>query len=216
MNNFGYEQDWLPVFHLVACGKKKVQRKAPTRAKDLYCSQWFKGVRKVIEQRGEPWAIVSASYLLLSPDSMVFAYDVTLKDWDADRIDAWAKDVCRRLPRADRYVLWMGNDYAEALIPHLPMQAERPMEGLGIGQQLAYLAKLGATPSTLEACEAAADLLRRMDPNNGDVTATDWDWDCVMAMLNKAIAAAKAKGDGHAQENIAGDSERTQQPSSDS
>jgi hypothetical protein len=126
-------------FHLVACVSTKLGR--PALAKDLYCSQWFKSVRAVVEQTGEPWAILSAEYNLLLPDTLVKPYNKTLATKSREERKAWAELICNILPgvapHIDSYVIWGGETYYEFLAPML--NAELPLKGLGIGQQLSYL-----------------------------------------------------------------------------
>lgn len=130
-----------PVLNLVSCVSTKLERKAPTPAKDLYCSQWFKLVRKVMEQRGEPWGILSAEYGLLDHDAMIFAYDKTLNTMAREERQHWAREkVLRFMPPAKLYRIWAGERYAEFLAG--PLMAELPLKGLGIGRQLGHLSKL--------------------------------------------------------------------------
>ena len=149
-----------PVLHLVSCVSMKLERAAPTPAKDLYCSQWFKLARKVMEQRGEPWGILSAEYGLLDVDAMIFAYDKTLNTMTSAERRIWAEDrVLCFMPPADRYVIWAGERYAEFLAG--PLKAELPLKGLGIGRQLAHLTRLvrgvDALPAmqSMRLCDAA-------------------------------------------------------------
>ena len=191
MNRFGYTQEYLPIFHLVACTRGKLDRKEPVPAKDLYCSRWFRLVRKVIEQRGEPWATLSANYRLLSPESMVFAYDETLNTKTPEQRAAWADSVIESLPRADRYVIWGGENYFEFLAE--PLGAELPLQGKGIGQQLGYLGALSDDrPPLIDAARAALDMINRMEPETpDDQGASDFDWDTVKIQLAKAIKASE-------------------------
>jgi len=175
-------------FHLVACVGKKLSHPAPAR--ELYCSRWFHLVRTVVEQRGEPWAILSAEYNLVSPTSVIQPYDERMSTKSRDERVEWAAVICDVLPRADRYVIWGGLDYCEFLAPRL--DAVLPLEGLGIGQQLSYLRKLVATPTLLDVARDALDLLIRCDADllpDGTQPASDFEWDTVRFQLQKAIAA---------------------------
>lgn len=125
----------MSVLHLVSCVRRKLDRAAPAR--ELYCSQWFRMARAVVEQEHEPWAILSAKHGLLLPDDVVEPYDETLVGQRKSERRLWAKRVMKSIPAAQTYILWAGNLYAEYLAEEL--RAERPMRGLGIGQQLAYL-----------------------------------------------------------------------------
>lgn len=185
----------LPVLNLVACVSKK--RNNRMAAKDLYCSQWFKLARKLMEQRGEPWAILSARHGLVMPDEEIRPYDETLGKKTMAEREGWADVVMDLIPQARRYVIWGGMNYYEFLAPRLG--AELPLEGLGIGQQLAYLSKLvNATPPTLlEAAIMAEDAMSRCDPYycdaNGKEQTGEKEFDEVMAKLRQAIAAERAR-----------------------
>jgi hypothetical protein len=62
--------------YLISCVRKKCA--APTMAKDLYTSSWFKKARLFAEATGCPWFILSAKHGLLSPDRVVAPYEKTL------------------------------------------------------------------------------------------------------------------------------------------
>jgi hypothetical protein len=198
MNKISYDSQWsgsidshLRIFHMVACAKSKLERKDPTPAKELYCSRWFQLVRRIIEQRNEPWAILSAEYKLLHPDSLVFAYENTLATKTREECEAWADAVIAMAPTADRIVIWGGETYTQHLAPYF--NAELPLKGLGIGQQLSLLKKWAdPAPPLLETAAAAWDLLNRMEPDTpNDQGATEFEWDTVKAQLRKAVDSAR-------------------------
>lgn len=122
----------LPVLHLVSCVSTKLEQ--PTAARSLYCSPWFRFARAHVEQGA--WAILSAKHGLVAPSTVIAPYDATLGKMPAPARRQWADQVLRAMPAADRYVLWAGQRYAEHLAD--PLHAELPLQGLGIGQQLAY------------------------------------------------------------------------------
>lgn len=128
----------LPVLHLVSCVSVKLDRAAPAR--DLYCSQWFKFARSIVD--GEPWAILSAKHGLIWPDTVIEPYDETLIGKSRDERAVWAARVLAAMPHAVRYVIWAGRRYAEFLVD--PLSAELPLRGMGIGQQLAFMKSLTA------------------------------------------------------------------------
>ncbi len=145
----------LPV-HLVACAKTKAVHPAPAKA--LYRSEWFRRARAYVEARGGPWFILSAEHGLLDPDDVVAPYEATLLGTPPADRRAWALRVHRSLfarrltPGFGRSVVFLaGAAYREHLEPWLSVQAsagasvETPMRGLGLGQQLAWLA--AHTPS---------------------------------------------------------------------
>jgi hypothetical protein len=120
------------VMHLVSCVSMK--RSTPSCAEDLYVSPWFKAARRHVSR--EPWAILSARHGLLRPDQVIEPYDDTLSGRRSIDRRAWAASVLRTIPPARRYVIWAGAAYAEHLAPSL--NAELPLRGLGIGEQLAW------------------------------------------------------------------------------
>lgn len=133
-----------PFIHLVSCVSKKAEHAAPAR--DLYLSAWFMKARAYVEARGGPWFILSAEHGLLQPDRVTAPYERTLARMGVVDRRAWAKEVTEQLDvlgvRADRIVVLAGLRYREFLMPALLSRAtsvEIPMEGLGIGQQLAWL-----------------------------------------------------------------------------
>lgn len=136
----------MSTLHLVSCVGTK--RSHACAAKDLYCSRWFKLVRTIVEQRGEPWWILSAKYNLLLPDAVVRPYNVTLADKSREERMQWAEVIYDVLPgvapKNARYVIWGDENSYEFLAPML--SAELPLQGLGIGQQLSYLRKLATKP----------------------------------------------------------------------
>jgi hypothetical protein len=129
----------LPELYLVACVSVKLPHAAPAR--ELYCSTWFKFARVVAERR--PWAILSARHGFVMPDTILEPYEETLARKTAAERRAWAARVLPTIPAAERTVLIAGELYAEHLAG--PLHAERPLAGLGIGQQLAELKRLAMT-----------------------------------------------------------------------
>ena len=113
------------------------------RAADLYQSPLFKKSREYVEKNCDRWFILSAKHGLLPPNAWVPPYDETLSG--KSKIDRmrWAYEVEEQLLHEDirlddTLVVLAGNDYCD-WIPLVPFQSERPMQGLGIGQQLAWL-----------------------------------------------------------------------------
>jgi hypothetical protein len=135
-----------PPFNLVACCSKKLSHAAP--AKDLYCSQWFRLVRAVIEKRGEPWAILSAKHGLVFPDEVIEPYNETLHTKSPAELEQWANEVESRLysriPYTVIYSIWGGELYVDTLAPKL--YARLPLRRLGrqrgIGEQMRELNRI--------------------------------------------------------------------------
>lgn len=131
----------MSIVYLVSCVAGK--RAAPTPAKELYTSEWFRRARAYVEASGAPWFILSAKHGLVSPDEMLEPYEETLNTMSVRDRRAWAERVQRqmdqRLPHVDRIVVLAGQRYREFLMDYLRRRTptiEVPLEGLRIGEQL--------------------------------------------------------------------------------
>lgn len=132
--------------YLVSCVSQKISNKA--QAKDLYVSQWFKKVKKFVENSNAKWLILSAKYGLLEPNQIIEPYDTYLKNIPAMERKLWADKVIDDLKivlsneaGSDVEIVFLaGKNYREYLIPKLSnYNISIPLEGLGIGQQLRWL-----------------------------------------------------------------------------
>lgn len=134
------------VIGLVGCGK----RKAPTacRARDLYCGPLFVKRVRYVDATCDRWYIVSALHGLLSPDTIVEPYDVTLIDADPDERRRWATRVVDQLATelgdlgGYSYEIHAGVEYrdyglADALLA-TGATVMVPTEGLRLGKQYAF------------------------------------------------------------------------------
>jgi len=137
--------DATRTIYLVSCVSKKCA--TPSRARDLYISDWFMKARDYVEASHSPWFILSAEYGLVSPDEVLGPYERTLNTMSTSERKAWATKVKAQmetfLPAADRIIVFAGRRYREFLMDYLRERAgtvEVPMEGLTIGKQLHYLA----------------------------------------------------------------------------
>ena len=143
------DQDWVgpdlqDSLYLVACVKGKLDGTHP--AKDLYNSDFFRKARAYVESRRSPWFILSAKYLLISPEEKISTYNETLKDMSKEENRAWAREILKNaphiLPNARRIVFLAGKDYRGNLVQGLSdlgYTIAVPMAGLGIGKQLSWL-----------------------------------------------------------------------------
>lgn len=129
---------------LVSCVKSKLPQAAPARL--LYCSDWFTKVRRFVETQDARWFVLSALYGLVPADREIAPYEHTLNTMDIASRRAWAADVYRALvPELKEYkrvVFFAGLKYREFLVGPLQSggwQVTVPMEGLAIGEQLAWL-----------------------------------------------------------------------------
>jgi len=134
----------LGMCFLVSCVGKKGA--IATRARDLYASDWFRKARTYVEASQLPWFILSAEHGLLAPDEVISPYEKTLNRMGVAERRGWAKRVIAqmdsKLPTCDEIVLFAGARYREFLMDYLGRRAQRvvvPLEGLRIGEQLAWL-----------------------------------------------------------------------------
>ena len=132
----------LPVY-LVACVAAKLDHAA--EARDLYASPWFRKARAHVERTSAPWLILSAKHGLIAPSAVIEPYDVTLgamgagarRLWGARVLDELARAVDARAP----LIVLAGRTYRDPLWPSIAQRASVPMEGMGIGEQLAWLTR---------------------------------------------------------------------------
>jgi len=131
-------------FALVACVAKKNSRPMPAR--DLYISVWFHKAAAYAVREADEWYILSAKHGLISPDTVIRPYDETLKGMSATARRDWATRVMealmQRLDPGDTVIILAGQDYRAGLIEPLRQMGCTvlvPMEGLRIGEQLAWL-----------------------------------------------------------------------------
>lgn len=128
---------------LVACTKQKRERAAP--ACDLYISEWFTRARAYAENFGDRWYILSARYGLLDPETIAAPYDLTIATMAPWQRAEWGSATAAQLraavsAKANTLVILAGRSYRDPLLPHLAgYTIDVPMEGLGIGQQIAWL-----------------------------------------------------------------------------
>ncbi|OYX96370.1 MAG: hypothetical protein B7X90_11825 [Novosphingobium sp. 17-62-19] len=129
-----------PVY-LVACVAAKMDHAAPAR--ELYISPWFQKARAHIERQGAPWFILSAKHGLIAPHDLIAPYDETLGRMRAGARRLWGARVvevmAERIDAAAPLIVLAGRNYRDPLWPRIERRASVPMEGLGIGQQLAWL-----------------------------------------------------------------------------
>ena len=129
--------------YLVSCVGQKTQM--PTKAKDLYVSDWFKKVRRYVEGTEAHWYILSAAHGLVDPETVIAPYEKTLNTMGVDERRAWARQVIEQmnlnLPVCEKIVVFAGSRYREFLLDYLKQRAakvEIPLEGLRIGEQLSW------------------------------------------------------------------------------
>ena len=154
---------------LVSCSKRKRATAAPAR--DLYTSPLFQKSRAHAEATGVPWFVLSAKHGLVSPETVLEPYDVTLSTTHREYRREWARRVLSQLGEAcgsldgKSIEIHAGAAYATSLRPLLEARGalvSEPLHGLRQGQRLAWYGsgKRDATGSVvvLEASEIATQL----------------------------------------------------------
>ena len=131
---------------LVACASAK--RSEPAPAAELYLSGLFIKARSYAERHASAWYVLSAKHGLLDPVTVIEPYDVTLNTMGVRRRRAWASLVSEQLEgvvrSGDRVIVLAGARYREGIVPGLrarSVRVEIPLEGLRIGEQLAWLTR---------------------------------------------------------------------------
>lgn len=144
-------------FYLVACVAGKADRALPAR--ELYRSDWFNKARAYVESQGARWAILSALHGAIDPATVIEPYEATMLDKTKHERGVWASIACDQLAN----ITQRSNGYSPSWIDHEivflagrlyrdPLNATpafrgrwpnrtAPMEGLGIGEQKAWLAR---------------------------------------------------------------------------
>lgn len=129
----------------VSCTKLKED--LPCRAKDMYLkSTLFKKATKYIEANEyDNWFILSAKYGLLKQEDIIEPYDETLNSMKKSGRITWANKVMEQIQDLNINIecidFYAGQKYREYLIPMLQekgIQWNVPLEGKGIGEQLAF------------------------------------------------------------------------------
>lgn len=135
---------------IIACSKTKVRgaRLKGVPAKELYTGALFKLAARYVQRECDRWAIVSAKYGLVQPNTVIKSYEKTLHGMSAKDHVAWCRMVRRQVFDMYRpditptlFVVLAGELYRDALEldigPRLDVAA--PLKGMGIGEQLGWL-----------------------------------------------------------------------------
>ena len=127
---------------LVSCVGKKLN--GWSSAENLYQSDWFQKARVYAQSRSDRWFILSAYHGVIAPTDFIDPYNKTLNTMKAAERKAWANKVIYQLSNidADHFIILAGNRYRERITKWMDdtgYSYDVPMEGLGIGQQLAWL-----------------------------------------------------------------------------
>ncbi len=130
---------------LISCVVQKLSQRA--KAKDLYISTLFKLNLKYAEKL-EPNEIfiLSAKYGLLPLGQEIEPYEQTLNNMRSNEIKQWASRVLDQIKQVcsideTEFTFLAGDKYRKYLLPHIK-NAQIPLEGLRIGEQLQRLKRL--------------------------------------------------------------------------
>ena len=139
----------MKALFLVSCVSRK--RSQPSKAKDLYISDWFVKARAYVEHAGAEWFILSAEYGLVAPETVIAPYERTLNAMGIADRRVWASNVTRalepKLHGVERVVILAGARYREFLVGAIQdhkIAVEVPLEGMRIGEQLSWLKRTTA------------------------------------------------------------------------
>lgn len=127
---------------LLSCVSKKLS--VPAFARELYVSSLFrKSLRYAELLSPDAIYILSAKHGLVSLDTMVEPYNLTLNQLGMSEIKCWAEKVVSQLKlvanlTSDRFIFLAGERYRRFIIPQVTF-AEIPLRNLGIGKQLQFL-----------------------------------------------------------------------------
>lgn len=134
-----------PKIGFVACTKKK--KDYTCEAVDLYSeSNLFSMASRYLKMSYDEWFILSAKHHLIEPSYRLDPYDVTLVKATVEKKKTWASTVAEQITTkfqsrdVDLY-FHAGEDYTKYLIPLLEQAGylcNKPLKGLGIGQQLQW------------------------------------------------------------------------------
>lgn len=140
---------------LVGCGKKKLDRAAPTR--ELYTGPLFRAALRYAEATCDRVFVLSAKHGLVELDAVVEPYDLRISDLSPEDRRAWSLGVASRLTGASVYesnpvevVVLAGRDYCAAITRPDHMTLTEPLFGLQIGERLRWLAQ--HTPGAGDEC----------------------------------------------------------------
>lgn len=138
---------------LIGCAKRKHVIRDYARARDLYDSDLFRKRVAHVENRNLPWYILSAKSGLLSPTVQIRTYDKVITELSGLEIAEWHVGTANQLFTELYYTfdrtelsgitveLHAGKRYCEplgAILKLFGVNVVKPVEGLGIGEQLAY------------------------------------------------------------------------------
>ena len=136
---------------LISCVSKKL--KAPSEAKNLYVSPWFKKASLIASKYFDECYILSAKYGLLNPEEIITPYEKTLLKMTRIERLKWAnkviKQINNQIEKQSEIIIFAGEKYREFLNEYLSDLGYRiiiPLQGLSIGKQMNWFDRLETPP----------------------------------------------------------------------
>ena len=130
---------------LLSCVKAKLAY--PAKAKELYVSDLFKKSYAYAQSiLPDKVFILSAKYGLIDCEERIEPYELTLNTMGAKERMVWSSKVIKQLAiksdlEHDKFIFLAGERYRKYLLPSIK-NVEIPMEGLRIGEQMAWLKRM--------------------------------------------------------------------------
>jgi hypothetical protein len=127
---------------LISCVSKKLDHEA--KAKDLYISTLFKYSLAYARKLNPDYIyILSAKHGLVDLNEYIEPYNETLNEKKVHEVKEWSKKVVNQMNEKhdldkDKFIFLAGSKYRKYILPYLK-NYDIPLEGLGIGKQLAFL-----------------------------------------------------------------------------
>jgi hypothetical protein len=129
---------------LISCSKSKGGHR--DLARNMYVSPLYRKSVMAAEEWRLSFSILSAKHGLLDPDRTIEPYDLTLKGTSKQFKLKWARKVDQQIRKSKfgnkRLIVLAGDDYYAPLIEvgtDHPLNFFAPMEGLSLGNRLAFL-----------------------------------------------------------------------------
>lgn len=165
---------------VVGCGKRKLAVAAPAR--ELYTGSLFVAARKYAEASGQRWAILSAAHGIIPPTAVLDPYERKLK-LSGPELTSWGSRAacqCVQMLKGSKenVEVLAGHPYAWPFrneLHWMDVPSTEPLEGLGLGARLRWLAQ------SLARVKADGELLRQAQERAAAEppevwTITDGEW----------------------------------------
>jgi len=141
---------------LVGCSKLKATSRSNDKympARELYVGDLFCKRAECMDARGIPWYVISAKGGLIKPTTKIAIYDKTIADLTEIEKAEWHVGIANQLltelyyefnsPKLSSVAIELhaGKQYCEPLatiLGLLGIKTIKPVEGIGIGRQLAH------------------------------------------------------------------------------